>query len=164
MQSRQSVQQLLEDESINAKADQLSYLKRITKAIDPTPPPPSAEDSSASSATQTNKILSDLATLPGVAYRRAEVILNKIYADPNSSVDASHQILLNGVDTGVRTESFLWDLQQTAKNLSSEEKNIIKHLRLPEHLVTNKDAKIIIQTGKGAKQEKPTGSKRPWST
>ena len=65
MQSRQSVQQLLEDPSINAKADQLSYLKRITEAIDPTPPPPSADDSSASSATQTNKILSDLATLPG---------------------------------------------------------------------------------------------------
>ena len=77
---------------------------------------------------------------------KSQIILNSIKDHPRLDI-VDQKIVFDNTETGIRISTFLANIQHPTKNLSSAYIAILRVLKLPSHLIANKDAKSTDSEG-----------------
>lgn len=88
-----------------------------------------------------NAILKNLPALDPKPFSKVQIILQKIIDHPRLNISEYNTVLIDGGDTGVKIDSFLYHMQSRNKTLAPNYFPILNLLQLSEHLVVNKYAK-----------------------
>ena len=89
--------------------------------------------------------------------QRTREILNKIESSETIDFDETGDITVNKISTKISLSTFLYNLQQPNKNLTDPSYSIIlKELMVNPNLVTNRNAKNILNPSTTRKRAEPT--------
>lgn len=134
---RPLVEQVLENPDIRSKANQLHFLSRFTKHEE------NSENEPFVPLVIKQKTMKELTSFSPSQLTKASLIYDRLVADTDYSVDNSGFIVFKNNPLSINTSTWLHNIQQPRKVLTADELQIVKHLKLPEHLVANTFAKRI---------------------
>lgn len=151
------MEQISENPKVQSKAKSMSILQRYHQTNEkPRIPNDDDEERSQTHANRSSgegeldmpvrkTIFDQLSMLKDVQLKKSAMIFEKIVNNPTVSVDNDGIILINNNSTGLEAATFLYNLQQSNKNIDEEiYKIVIELLQLPEHIVSNRHARQII--------------------
>jgi hypothetical protein len=147
VRQRPVIEQIFADPDIKSKTSQLNYLSRMKnvghEANDKPIVPPNVKQ----------QTLNELTSFTPAQLTRASLIYDKVLSSDNYSIDNNGILLYKNYPTSITVSTWLHNLQQPNKILSTDELDIVKRMKIPAHLVANRRAKIAtgnsIPTAKG---------------
>lgn len=89
----------------------------------------------------TTTILKELQGLDPKTFAKVEIILRQVLDHPRLDISEYNTILVDGGHTGVKIESFLYNLEIHNKKIPKKYFPVLGLLKLSEHLIPNKYAK-----------------------
>ena len=148
--------EILEDETVNEKANLLTLLQRQRKpkrTIGETKTPRASQQIASDREIVEKRVLKSLSMMKPWQLEKSKPILRKIYDDPDISVNEEGLLTEGDQTTSLEAKNFLFDLQQPKKGLHDPDyRRILEKLEVSSHLIPNSQAEKLLQSSTGRKK------------